>query len=306
MTDFASMGEEEQLSALEAALIGDAGTPEKPEAAAAEGDTAPVETDPQEDEAEVEPAETPTIAPPHSWSKEDREVFTQLPPEAQEILTRRENERDAAVRRGQNEAAETRKERDLLVQERAFLAQQLAPAISNLTNTIQADYSPQRMQELAATDPGAWAKAMAEREGRIQQLNMLQAEQGRTADLMRQTEAEKLFEAMPEWRDPATFRAAATKHREVGEFLGFSRAEIDSTLDHRALRTLELARIGKEYLDAQKAPARKVAPPIPPRVIAPRQRTDSTATDNRSRNELIRIARSGTQDEQLAALANLL
>ncbi len=56
---------------------------------------------------EAQPEES-AIEPPRSWSKEEKERFTQLPRETQEYLTRRETERDTALRRGQNEAAQTR------------------------------------------------------------------------------------------------------------------------------------------------------------------------------------------------------
>ena len=40
---------------------------------------------------------------PRSWSTEDRQHFVLLPREVQKILTRRERERDASLRRKQNE-----------------------------------------------------------------------------------------------------------------------------------------------------------------------------------------------------------
>jgi hypothetical protein len=42
---------------------------------------------------------------PRSWDKEARQLFASLPPEVRAILTARENARDAALRRKQNELA---------------------------------------------------------------------------------------------------------------------------------------------------------------------------------------------------------
>ena len=72
-------------------------------------DAAP-ETEPGEQPQAVEPAEElPPIDPPRSWSKEWKEEFQNYPRELQEKVAAREQERETALRRGQNEAAEQRK-----------------------------------------------------------------------------------------------------------------------------------------------------------------------------------------------------
>ena len=48
--------------------------------------------------------------PPRSWKKEDKEFFLTLPLHAQEIIARREQEREIGLRRKQNELAEAIKE----------------------------------------------------------------------------------------------------------------------------------------------------------------------------------------------------
>ena len=50
-----------------------------------------------------------TVEPPRSWKKEDKEFFATLPLHAQEIVARREQERETNLRRGQNELAEMKK-----------------------------------------------------------------------------------------------------------------------------------------------------------------------------------------------------
>src|SRR6478735_8945483 len=53
-----------------------------------------------------EPAEEPPIEPPRSWTKEEKAEFATYPREAQEKIARREQDREAALRKGQNEHAE--------------------------------------------------------------------------------------------------------------------------------------------------------------------------------------------------------
>jgi hypothetical protein len=52
------------------------------------------------------------VGAPRSWPKADREMFLHLPPEAREIIARREQDREQWLRRTQNELAEQRKKLD--------------------------------------------------------------------------------------------------------------------------------------------------------------------------------------------------
>jgi hypothetical protein len=49
------------------------------------------------------------IEPPRSWPKEDKVLFATLPPDIRSVIARREQERDASLRRKQNELAEQTK-----------------------------------------------------------------------------------------------------------------------------------------------------------------------------------------------------
>jgi len=49
------------------------------------------------------------IEPPRAWPKEEKAAFALLPPDIRNVIARRENERDAWLRRAQNKAAEERK-----------------------------------------------------------------------------------------------------------------------------------------------------------------------------------------------------
>ena len=49
------------------------------------------------------------VKPPRSWNAEDKDAFAALPRGVQEVIARRETERDREIRRCQNRAAEAEK-----------------------------------------------------------------------------------------------------------------------------------------------------------------------------------------------------
>jgi hypothetical protein len=50
-----------------------------------------------------------SVVPPRSWSRVEKEEFQLLPRHAQEVIVRRENDRERALRRSQNELADMKK-----------------------------------------------------------------------------------------------------------------------------------------------------------------------------------------------------
>jgi hypothetical protein len=50
------------------------------------------------------------VDPPRSWPAADKAEFALLPPEIREVIAKREQERDRALRRAQNELAESKKQ----------------------------------------------------------------------------------------------------------------------------------------------------------------------------------------------------
>lgn len=104
----AETGETEEADqiAAEDAVAADEVAAEKPEEASGEataekGDEAADEAPTaSEDTGEQEDADKPAaVEAPASWNKDDREIFAKLPDDAQGVIQRRENERDAAANR---------------------------------------------------------------------------------------------------------------------------------------------------------------------------------------------------------------
>jgi len=84
--------------------------PAEPQSPSKEDDAAP-ETDPSDDAEANDPdgENQPPIERPRSWAKEWDEEWKSYPRAAQERILAREQERDAAIRRSQNDLAEQRK-----------------------------------------------------------------------------------------------------------------------------------------------------------------------------------------------------
>jgi hypothetical protein len=85
-----------------------AGAPQGSSPGDAPGNGAGPETVPGETQGD-DRAEAPSIEPPRSWTKEDKELFKGLPRATQERLVARERSRESDFLRRQNEAAEKRR-----------------------------------------------------------------------------------------------------------------------------------------------------------------------------------------------------
>src|SRR5215831_1238427 len=87
----------------------------------------------------------PPIAPPRSWSKEDKELFRHLPRETQVRLAERERSREADFLRRQNDASERLKGLSAQQQEadkaRAQYEQALPLLLMDLQNQHQGDFA---------------------------------------------------------------------------------------------------------------------------------------------------------------------
>src|SRR5207245_11444009 len=111
---------------------------------AGEPQAAPGETeraDPAADAAAEAESELPSIEPPRSWTKEDKELFKSLPRATQERLAERERSRDSDFRRRQQEATERAK---ALEAERSGVEQareRYQQALPILLHSLQAQFS---------------------------------------------------------------------------------------------------------------------------------------------------------------------
>ena len=173
---------------------------------------------------------------------------------------------------------------------------------------------PRVDQSLRFSNPAEWSAQMLQHQQWAEQRRGVAAEserlkgeqaqeQARERATLASQEAEKLLEALPEWKDPATAKAETEKLRAYGQTIGFSDAELDDVLDHRAVRVLRDAMayrdlVAKSGQVRTTVEARKVAKPgaasAPP----------SKALDlQRAKN---RLRQSGSVDDAEAAILRML
>ena len=156
------------------------------------------------------------IEPPSSWNKQDREVFSTLPPEAQAVIARREGERDIAFTRKSDEIAEHRKALEstfaTVQQEREAYANNLQQLLFVAAPEAE-EFAQIDWQRLAQEQPADWARLTAKRDALRGRIGGIQAELQRVAAQSQQAqiwqlqdtvkaEQQRLVEALPEFGDP--------------------------------------------------------------------------------------------------------
>ena len=277
-------GYREKRDGLEAPQT-EEGAPPVEQAASETSDEVPAEQ-PQSDAS-------PSVEPPRSWSKEEKERFNSLPRETQEYLTRRENERDTALRRGQNEAATLRQtldtEKKALEQERQQYAQVLPALMQQLQQQQQGEFGDIRTQadvdNMARNDWQRFAMWQAH-QMKVQnvqqqmQANYQRTQQEYTTKWQQFAQNEdNLFAAQAtEMNDPVQAKEIATRAVETLRDTGFSDDDLNklwsgqasvSLRDHRMqllIRDAARYRAAKAGVPAKKAtlPASKTLRPGTP------------------------------------------
>jgi len=268
--------------------------PAAPEKAAAEpekaeeADAAPAEEatseQPTEDQAEPE-AELPPIEPPRSWTKEEKDEFKTYPRQAQEIIARREQDRESALRKGQNETAEQRKaleaERSKVEQAR----QQYEAALPQLLQTLQeqqqgefADIKTMAdVERLAREDWPRYALWDAQQKKIASVQQELNSAQQRQAEEFRSKWSEfaskedaAFLEKAPEMADKAKATKIADASVALLKDLGFTEPDLaklwngEASVSLRDHRVQLLIRDAARYRDAQAAAKKAVVKPVPP------------------------------------------
>lgn len=155
----------------------------------------------------------------------------------------------------QQEADYTRKTQALAEQRRAWEAQETqakqvaqqhlerAQALGNLAHQqLLAEFQSVDWNGLRAQRPDEWAAKNLEFNQRAQaiQQHLAQVDQQRQQLIAQQlpTEREKLFAAVPEWRDPNTQSAAKAAISKYAPTRGITDAELGSLYDHRFMLVL--------------------------------------------------------------------
>jgi hypothetical protein len=198
-------------------------------------------------------------------------------------------------------------------QEHAYRQHQ---AMGNLAlNMLNAEYQNVDWNTLRQTNPGEYAALYSQYQQRGQQIqNYLQAvdqaaqqeaqqHQQRQQEAMQQAisgEREKLYSAIPEWRNEATFKQDRDAMSQYARSLGFQEAELSQIYDHRYMRVLhDAARY--RALQAAAPQALKQVRQAPP-MAKPGSRVDSNPSTAKRQQVMDRLNRNPRdQDAQAAA-----
>ena len=265
----------------------------------------------------------PPIAPPRSWTKEDKELFRHLPRETQERLAERERSREADFLRRQNEASERLKGLSARQQEvdkaRTHYEQALPALLMDLANQHQGDFadvtSIADIERLARED---WPRyvlwdAQQKKIAAIQQ--QVAAAQTRRAHeqatrwtAFARDEDARFLEKAPEFTDLKVMAEATQAAGELLKGMGFTDAELGLLWNGQAAISLRdhrmqlLLRDGVKYRGAQakaKAAQQRPVPNVQRPGPAPARDADA---DDKVRNLNDRLTTSGTLRDAAALL----
>ena len=141
-----------------------------------------------------------------------------------------------------------------------------------------------------------------------QQRLALQQQQEQAEQLRRTVEEnrKKLFDAIPEWKDPQVATQERTALRNFLLESGFAEQEVGQIYDHRAVA---LARDAMRYRQQQqkRQELRPAAPKKGPKTAAPRAASSPAESERKSaRAQRQRLAQTGRVEDAAAVIANLI
>jgi len=279
---------------------------EAQEVTAGEAETGSQETDSTGDEeGQSEASETP-IEPPKSWNAEDRELFAQLPKAQQEIVVRRETERDAAVNRHMQENADQRKaieaERTAYQGERqqylTTLGQLRLIAMPELQQLQNVDW-----QRLGAENPAEMVRLAGIQKAAMERIQYIDALTQRAQQQQAAEQTQRLAAFMDEQRTQLNAKEPTFADevkgpalaKELGAWLetqGFTRDEIGQAADHRLMLLALKAMRAEQTATARKTAEVKKANP-PPRVQTPGNTTSEDRGNRAAREGMSRLRQTG-------------
>ena len=188
--------------------------------------------DPADEDGDVPAAEAKPM--PGSWSKEDAKAWGELPPAAQDVVLRREEERDKFLRSKAHEASQTRQQTENEAREIiAQINENHARALQVYASQFQAHAPDERL--LYSNDPNdvltyhrqdaAYRANAAQQYQLQQQIEQAQGIAGTARSQAQQadfaSDAQRLREQLPEWFEPSTAPALQASLQGIGKELGY-------------------------------------------------------------------------------------
>lgn len=247
---------------------------DKAEAEAGAEDEAAEEVDAAAEDEEIEASEddeeeeAPRVAPPQSWAKEDHEAWNELTPKAQQVVLKREADRDRAVAEAATKAGKAAADVKGLAERYEVAAKSITDDVTRASQTWNKKWGNVDWVRYARENPKAYtedkALADAERQDIIEYANhqrKVQADADAAAELARKAflseEWTKLETLSPELTDPAKGKE---RRKEVIEYLGGQGFTQDVLVDVSAVE-LTIARKAMLWDSAQKAATKQAQIP---------------------------------------------
>lgn len=254
--------------------------PELAQANAAQPEADPSEIAPEADDPEEA---LPPIERPRSWAKELDEEWSSYPRAAQEKIAKREQERDAATRRSQNEAAEARKALEAQLAQAEQIRKEYETKLPALSKTLESALQSEFMDIKSFDD---LRKMQAEDPFRYQQWDLRQKELAAVKQEEQAAEQRQRNERQSNWAkfvheeskafadEEPEFAAKQTEYTTKAKALfgelGFSEDELGKlasgeekiSLYDRRLQKLLFRAIKLDEIKA--APAKAIPKAVPP------------------------------------------
>jgi hypothetical protein len=273
-----------------------------------EGEDADLEyeatADAEDDESDEQEAAEP-IQPPHSWGKDDAEMFQSLPRDVQERIVQRENERDSAVSKKLNEAAETRKAAEEAASQFAQVAQQFDQLATHAQQRFADKWANIDWQQLAQQNPSEYVRAKAEYEADAQTVQQTtqaqQAAEAKAHTEFLQRETARLAELAPDLADP---EKGGERKAELGKFLSEQGVDAEA-LKWASAQELSLAYDAMRWRKAQAEASKpkSVTTKQAPKAVRPGAEAKTKPRAVKQREAAMkRLGQSGSVDDAVAAL----
>ena len=288
---------------------------------AQEADAAPPQEAPGEKTEAVEPAETPPIDPPRSWTAGEKERFASLPRETQEYIAERERDRERELRRSQNEAAEQRKSLEEKIAQAEKARQDYETSLPQLIQTLRtaqagefADIKTQDdVNKMAAEDWPRFARWQAhmmqvgtlEQEAKAAQERRTQQQKAEWKEFS-EKEDRKFTESHPEFSDATKSAKMAEDVIKTWEAAGGNREDLmksyhgETALSARSSALQEILLKAALYDQAKAGISKPPAKPIPPVQKPGTAKPASNEADDEIATLTRRVAQTGSLKDATA------
>jgi hypothetical protein len=269
-----------------------------------------VDPDAENDQTAAEEGGAPRLDPPRWWNKDAKARFSSLSPELQAVVFAQEENRERAVQRAKQDAAQARKTADAHTQEmsqRLQLLDRLAPDAAQLFAGRWANVDWSRLPDQVGAEEAFKLKAQYDKErDTLSTLHaMQQAASEENFRTFVATESEKLRSVAPDLTDETH---GAGRKQELGRFLlaqGFPADRIqymsadEAAIAYDAMRWRQAQSkaqtLAQQQTKKQHAPSAK--PPVKPTAAAARS-TQTRSADDAAR----RLKATGRIDDAIALL----